>query len=91
MKAVNSEAWPIVGVSKRVPLKLGAWSGEMDLVMVRIDDFHVVLGMDFLLEQKVIPMPLTKCLVITNHNPTIIPASIKQPSNLRMISAIQLK
>ena len=59
--------------------------------MVRIDDFDVVLGKEFLLEHKVIPMPLTKCLVITDRNPTVIPASIKQPGNLRMISAIQLK
>ena len=52
------EALPIVGVSKRVPLKLGAWSGEMDLVVVHMNDFDVVLGMDFLLEHKVITMPL---------------------------------
>ena len=51
----------------------------------------MVLGMDFLLEQKVIPMPLAKCLVITDHNPTVIPTSIKQPCNLRIISVIQLK
>ena len=29
--------------------------------------------------------------MITDRNPTVIPASIKQPGNLRMISAIQLK
>ena len=81
----------MVGVSKRVPFKLGAWTGELDLVVVRMDDFDVVLRMDFLLEHKVIPMPLAKCLVITKRNPTIIPASIKQQDNLRMISAIQLK
>ena len=80
MKVVNSEALPIVGVSKRVPFKLGTWTQEMDLVVVRMDDFNVVLG-----------MPLAKCLVITDHNPTVIPASIKQPGSLRMISAIQLK
>ena len=39
VKAVNFEALPIVGVSKRVPFKLGAWSGQMDLVMVCMDDF----------------------------------------------------
>ena len=88
IKIVNSEVLPIVGVSKRVPLKLGAWSGVMDLVVVRMDDFGVVLGMDFLLERKVLPMPLAKCLVITDHNPTVIPTSIKQPGNLRIISAI---
>ena len=91
MKVVNSEAFPIVGVSKRVPLKLGAWSGEMDLVEVRMDDFDVVLGMDSVLEHKVIPMPLAKCVVITDHNPTVVPVSIKQPGNLRIISTIQLK
>ena len=63
----------------------------MDLVVVCMDNFDMVLGMDFLLEHKVIPMPLAKCLVITDHNPTVIPASIKQQGNLRMISAIQLK
>ena len=91
MKAVNSEALPIVGVSKRVPFKLGTWTGEMDLFVVRMDDFDVVLGMDFLLEHKVIPISMAKYLVITDHNPTVIPASIKQQDNLRMISAIQLK
>ena len=53
MKAVNFEALPIVGVSKRVPFKLGAWTGELDLVEVRMDDFDVVLEMEFLLEHKV--------------------------------------
>ncbi|XP_022966524.1 uncharacterized protein LOC111466178 [Cucurbita maxima] len=83
MKAVNIEALPIVGVSKRVPFKIEDWIGELDLV--------VVLGMKFLLEHKVIPMSLAKCLVIIDRNPTVILASIKQPGNLRMISAIQLK
>ena len=91
MKAINAEALPIVGVSKRVPFKLGASTGELDLVVVRMDNFDVVLGMEFLLEHKVKPIPLAKCLVITDRNPTIIPASIKQSGNLRMISAIQLK
>ena len=72
-------------------LQIKDLTGEMDLVMVRMDDFDVVLGMDFLLEHKVIPMPLAKCLMITDHNLTVIPASTKQPCNLRMISAIQLK
>ena len=51
----------------------------------------MVLGMEFLLEHKVIPMPMAKFLVIIDRNPTVIPTSIKQPGNLRMISAIQFK
>ena len=42
-----------MGVSKRIPFKLGAWKGELDLVEVRMDDFDLVLEMEFLLEHKV--------------------------------------
>ncbi|XP_023550586.1 uncharacterized protein LOC111808682 [Cucurbita pepo subsp. pepo] len=75
MKAVNSEALPIVGVSKGVPFKIGDWTGELDLVVVRMDDFDVVLGMEFLLEHKVIPMPLAKCLLkrgLAREEPTFM-------------------
>ena len=42
MKAVNSKALPIVGVSKRASLKLDEWRGDVDLVIVRMDDFNTV-------------------------------------------------
>ena len=58
MKAVNFEALPIVGVSKRVSLKLSEWRGDVDFFMVRMDDFNVVLDMELLLQHKVIQMPL---------------------------------
>ena len=51
-------------------------------MVVRIDDFKVVLGMDFLLGHKIIPMPLAKC------NPTLFSMNIKQYSGIRMISAL---
>ena len=55
MIVINSKALPIVGVLKRVSLKLGEWRG---VVMVHMDDFDVVLGIEFLLQYKIIPMPL---------------------------------
>lgn len=48
MKAVNSEARPIAGLAKDVPLKIGAWSGVANLMAVAMDDFQVILGMEFL-------------------------------------------
>ncbi|KAA0060453.1 hypothetical protein E6C27_scaffold22G002800 [Cucumis melo var. makuwa] len=50
MKAVNSVALPIVGLVKRTTIKLGGWKGLVDFVVVKIDDFDVVLGMEFLIE-----------------------------------------
>ena len=72
IKIVNSTALPVLGVAKRTPIKLGIWMGQTDFVTVKMDDFDIVLRMDFLLEQKVIPIPLAKSLVITGPNPTII-------------------
>ena len=79
MKAVNSVALPIVGLVKRTTIKMGEWSGLIDLVVAKMDDFDVVLGMEFLLEHQVIPMPLAKCLVITGTKPTVVQTEIRQP------------
>ena len=72
MKAINSMALPILGIARKTTLKLETWSSLVDFVIVKMDDFDVVLEMKFLLEHKVIPMPLAKCLVITGSTPTIV-------------------
>ncbi|KAA0060093.1 uncharacterized protein E6C27_scaffold39G00090 [Cucumis melo var. makuwa] len=91
MKAVNSAALPIIGLVKRTTIRLGGWSGLVDFVVVKIDDFDVVLGMEFLLEHQVILMPLAKCLVITGSTPSVVQVDLRQPDGLKMISAMQLK
>ncbi|KAL0387745.1 UNVERIFIED_CONTAM: hypothetical protein Sradi_2656300 [Sesamum radiatum] len=48
IKAVNSEAKPIQGAAC-VELKVGAWTGQCKLLAVPLDDFDVILGMDFML------------------------------------------
>ncbi|TYK11810.1 gag-asp_proteas domain-containing protein [Cucumis melo var. makuwa] len=55
-----------------------------------MDDFDVVLEMEFLLEHQVIPMPSAKCLVITGSFSTIMQADIRQPNGFKVISAMQL-
>lgn len=41
-------------------------------MIVKNDDFDVMLGMEFLLEHKVIPIPLAKCLLIIESTPTVV-------------------
>ncbi|KAA0060659.1 Asp_protease_2 domain-containing protein [Cucumis melo var. makuwa] len=91
MKAVNSATLPIIGLVKRTMIKLGGWSGLVDFVVVKMDDFDVVLGMEFLLEHQVIPMPLAKCLAIIGSAPFVVQTDLRQPNGLKMISAMQLK
>ncbi|KAA0054947.1 uncharacterized protein E5676_scaffold1163G00660 [Cucumis melo var. makuwa] len=69
MKAVNSVALPIVGLVKRTTIKFGGWKGPVDFVVVKMDDFDVVLGMEFLLEHQVILMPSAKYLTIIGSFP----------------------
>ncbi|TYK08452.1 uncharacterized protein E5676_scaffold654G00680 [Cucumis melo var. makuwa] len=91
MKAVNSIALPIVGLVKRMTIKLGGWKGPVDFVVVKMDDFDVVLRIEFLLEHQVIPMSSERCLVITGSFPTVVQADIRQPSEFKMISTMQLE
>ncbi|KAL4030901.1 hypothetical protein IC575_009155 [Cucumis melo] len=91
MKVVNSAALPIIGLVKRTMIRLGGWSGLVEFVVVKMDDFDVVLEMEFLLEHQVIPMPLAKCLVIIGSTPSVVQTDLRQPDGLKMISAVQLK
>lgn len=90
MKAVNSEAQPIHGIAKAVPVKLGQWEGHMNLTAVPLDDFQVSLGMEFLREIKAVPMPFVGSLCMMGDNPCMVP-TIAKGSDDKFISALQLK
>ncbi|RVX00196.1 RNA-directed DNA polymerase-like [Vitis vinifera] len=52
IKAINSKAQKIQGVAKNVPMKIGDWKGMCSLLCVPLDDFDLILGVDFLLRAK---------------------------------------
>ena len=47
MKAVNSPAKPIARIAQGVHITLGTWSGKLDFSIVLMDDFKMVLDMEF--------------------------------------------
>ena len=57
LKAMNSAVRPIQGVVHDVKVSLGAWAGQLDLSVVPMDEFTVVLGMDFIDQVKAFPIP----------------------------------
>ncbi|TYK02735.1 RNA-directed DNA polymerase-like protein [Cucumis melo var. makuwa] len=61
-------------------IRLGGWHDLVDFVVVKMGDFDVVLGIEYLLGHQVIRMPLAKCLVITRSAPTIVQTEIHQPN-----------
>ncbi|KAK2980478.1 hypothetical protein RJ640_009748 [Escallonia rubra] len=48
LKTVNAEAKPLQGTVRRVEMCLGKWKGFVNFSIARMDDFKVVLGLDFL-------------------------------------------
>ena len=56
-----------------------------------MDDFDVILGMDFLTEKGAIPIPATGSLLIMGETPAVVPAKVEQPPETKLLSALQLK
>ncbi|KAI3470592.1 hypothetical protein Pfo_027255 [Paulownia fortunei] len=48
LKTVNAKAQSLNGIVKNVELCLDTWKGQVDFSVAPMDDFKVVLGMDFL-------------------------------------------
>lgn len=50
LKAVNSQALTTSGTTKLVPCKMGLLNGNISFTVVLLDDFNVILGLEFLIE-----------------------------------------
>nr|GEY53000.1 uncharacterized protein [Tanacetum cinerariifolium] len=70
IKAVNLPAKPIHGVAKDAQAKIGEWEGMIDLSMVPMDDFKLVLGLEFLDKVRAFPMPFANSLYILDGGKT---------------------
>ncbi|KAK4381520.1 hypothetical protein Sango_2961800 [Sesamum angolense] len=97
IKAVNSEAKPIQGAAC-VELRVGAWTGQCKLLAVPLDDFDVILGMDFMLLANAMVMPYLNGLFIANPGGTCFVQGTYLQDSVRstekkdsLMSAMQVK
>ena len=67
MKAVNAKAQRILGMAYGVPVVLDKWHGKQDLLVVTLDDFDVILGLDFLKKAKIALMPHLDGILLANE------------------------
>ncbi|KAL0345996.1 UNVERIFIED_CONTAM: hypothetical protein Sradi_4430900 [Sesamum radiatum] len=56
VKAVNSKAVPVSGIAN-TELSVGSWNGQCDFMVVGLDDFDVILGIDFFIVANVMILP----------------------------------
>ncbi|KAL4379844.1 hypothetical protein GQ457_02G026850 [Hibiscus cannabinus] len=72
MKAVNSGAAVVWGSTKNVKTKVGPWEGNMNYTVVPMDDFNVVLGLDFMVANQVVPVPAASCVLFQGDRPGVL-------------------
>ncbi|KAG9450477.1 hypothetical protein H6P81_010442 [Aristolochia fimbriata] len=94
MKAVNFVAKAVCGVAKDVKVKVGKWEGTVNFTIVPMDDFNVILGIDFLSHCKAFVLPYLRMVGILDENGpcTLIEAEHQNVmGKTQVISALQLK
>ncbi|KAF3446177.1 hypothetical protein FNV43_RR11356 [Rhamnella rubrinervis] len=91
LKAVNTEVRPLDGTAREVDLNLGSWQGKLDFSIAPIDDFDIVLGMEFFRQFNVIPLPRYNAMCIMEGGPCMIPTMSKPSTNTKRLFAIQLE
>ncbi|KAE8662634.1 cytochrome P450 78A7-like [Hibiscus syriacus] len=94
LKTVNTQAVPLHGVARGVELRLGTWKGQVNFSVIPMDDFKVVLGLDFLRQVTAIPMPsFSSVCILEKGSPCMIPtveAPKEKGRDTTQLSAIQL-
>ena len=95
IKAVNSKAQRIQGIDKDVLLQVGEWKGKCNLLCVPLDDFNMILGIDFFLKFKATLIPHLGGLMILEEKQPYFVHVVKEKgerhSKAEMVSALQLK
>ena len=91
MKAVNSPAKPIAGITQGVHATLGTWSGKLDFSIVPMDDFKIVLGMEFFDQVHAFPLPATNSISILDGSIACMVPTERGKSKERTLSAMQFK
>lgn len=69
MKAVNSLTKNTSGVAEDVEIKVGDWKGKTSFMSVPLDDFDIIIGLEFCLHAKVAIMPHLGGLLISEIKP----------------------
>ena len=62
-KAVNSRA-KVASLVHEVPVQIKDWKGQLDFIVMQMNDFDMILGQDFLKGNKAIVVPFCNEVVL---------------------------
>ena len=73
-------------------MKIGPWEGKVNLTVAPMDDFKIVMGMDFLCQVKAVPIPFLRSMAILEEEaPCMVPTVTESKAKTPMPSALQLE
>ena len=91
VKAVNSRAQNIQGTTTFV-LEIGTWKQECGFVVLSLDDFDFILGMEFFVQAKAVAMPHLGGLLIADERcPSFVPVESGQVAEKSAREAVSQK
>ncbi|KAL0437388.1 UNVERIFIED_CONTAM: hypothetical protein Sradi_0446700 [Sesamum radiatum] len=73
VKAINSVAQSIAGVAKSMLIKVDPFEGKTNLSVVVMDDFKLILGLEFLRDTRTAVLPHVGSLMMMGAKPCVIP------------------
>ncbi|XP_022844158.1 uncharacterized protein LOC111367484 [Olea europaea var. sylvestris] len=88
VKAANSIAQQIAGVAKSMLIKAGPFEGRTNLFVVQMDDFKLILGLEFFQDTKTAVLPYSNSLMIMGNKLCVIPTQVWRMGE-KSISAMQ--
>ena len=91
MKAINSPVKPIAGTAQGMRVTLEAWSENLDFSTVPMDDFKMVLGMEFFDQVHAFPLPATNSLNILNGSMAFMVPAERSKIADKTLSTMQFK
>ncbi|KAI5316909.1 hypothetical protein L3X38_036616 [Prunus dulcis] len=91
LKTANSTAKAINGVARGVELHIATWKGVADFSVISMNDYDVVLGMEFMDKVKAFPIPFynTMCIAQGGTMSCMVPV-VRQQGESKLLSAMQL-
>ena len=95
IKAVNSEAKPVSRIAFDVN---GEWTGNVNFLIMKLDDFDVIMGDEFFVVAKAVLLPfISVMLIFDEKQPCYVPArrvvgnSKTSKGKEPMVSAVQVE
>ena len=81
IKAINSPVKSFAGSTRGIHVTLGIWNRKLDFSIVPMDDYAVILGMEFFDKVHAFPLPATNSLsIIIGSKACVVPVERAQPT-----------